>query len=128
MIWFCTFCTDLSVQNCSVNSVFIGDLFYKFSEIFAVIFKSLMNKTNTRAVELPCPTCLISLRTIKKFQFTCHGTSIIILILDCKRTSQIIFFLFLHENICCGYSLVDFDHSLVHRQVINFDFPTAVQI
>ena len=28
-----------------------------------------------RAVEIPCPTCPISLRTSKKFQFTCPGTS-----------------------------------------------------
>ena len=56
-----------------------------------------------------CPSCPISLRTSKKFQFTCPGTSTLYFIDLYKKNIQIMryiyFFLFLEENICFGYSL-----------------------
>ena len=58
----------------------------------------------TRAVEILCPICLtcsFSLRTSKKFQFTCPRSSS----KEYPDYEIHIFFLFLEENICCGYSL-----------------------
>ena len=63
-------------------------------------------------MEVTCLTCPISLRTSKKFQFSCPEE---------YSDLRYIFFLFLEET-CCGYSLEVPCHGASKRNKKNVNF------